>query len=81
MIRVRIDPNVRVRGQLTYAGFEDVEGNTIPNVGESVLAVEPESGIAAPAIVTERVDEPKLLYLGVAWREFREFSGESLTHR
>ncbi len=41
--RVAIDPNVRVRGNSTYAGFEDVDGPI--SVGEEVEVYEAEAGL------------------------------------
>jgi hypothetical protein len=73
--RVAIDLNVRTGtgGQLTFTGFEDTVGDApVPRIGTSVLACETESGIEAPAIVVDRNDERRLLYLAVAWREFRD---------
>lgn len=69
-IRVRIDPKVRIHGQLTFAGFDDVDGNKVPKVGESVIAFHEPTGAEAAAVVTDRLEDAQLLYLGVAWREF-----------
>lgn len=69
--KVNIDLNIRVRGQLTYTGFEHIQGD-LPSVGDSVLAVEPEDGIQAPAIVVDLDEKRHLIYLAVAWREFTE---------
>lgn len=68
MLSVTVDLNVRVRGRLTYAGFEDVEGE-IPLPGSSVTAVEKETGLRAPGIVTEVDPVKELVFLAVAWRE------------
>jgi len=63
-----IDPNVRVRGDQTYADISDAHG-VMPGIGERVEAREPESGTTWPAVVTT-VDLPKgLVYLLVAWDE------------
>ena len=45
--RVAIDPNVRVRGNQTYAGFEDADGELAP--GDAVEVYEPESGLTGLA--------------------------------
>jgi len=63
--RVAIDPNVRVRGNGTYAGFEDVTGPIA--VGEVVEVCEPESGIAGEGKVTEIDGDKELVYLSVEW--------------
>jgi hypothetical protein len=51
MTRVQIDLNVRVRGNATYAGFEDVTGPLA--VDQVVEVFEPESGLAGLGRVTE----------------------------
>lgn len=67
-LEVTVDLNVRVRGRLTYVNFEDVSGD-IPEPGVSVTAVEKETGLRAPGIVTEVDPVKELVYLAVAWRE------------
>jgi len=62
---VEFDPNVRVRGQLTYVLFE---GATAPlRVGEWVNLIEPESGLQGEGQVIEVVLEQCLAYLSVDW--------------
>jgi hypothetical protein len=68
--RVAIDPNVRVRGNETYAGYEDVEG--IPVIGGEVEVWERETGVLGPATVTALDDARQLIYLEVRWAELRE---------
>lgn len=63
--RIAIDPNVRVRGNGTYAGFEDVDGPIA--IEESVEVYEPESGLTGKGKVTEIDAERKLVYLSVDW--------------
>jgi hypothetical protein len=63
--RVAIDPNVRVRGDDTYAGFEDVTGPIA--VGEVVDVYEPESGAVGEGKVTEIDGDKELVYLSVDW--------------
>lgn len=84
LARIVIDPNVRVRGHGTYAGFEDIQvgrnfglsrmeragGMLVP--GQRVLAVETEDQIVTDAIVTEVDHERRLVYLLVDWRWFRD---------
>lgn len=68
--RVTIDPNVRVRGNQTYAGLEDVQG--IVAVGSHVEVYEPEAGLIGPAEVTDIDHERQLVYLAVDWEQLRE---------
>jgi hypothetical protein len=68
--RVAIDPNVRVRGNQTYAGFEDVTGPLA--LGTNVEVYEPETGLAGPAEVVEVDAERRLVYLAVEWAQLRE---------
>jgi len=63
--RVAIDPNVRVRGNDTYAGFEDVVGPL--TVGELVEVYEAESGLIGEGRVTEIDGDRELVYLSVDW--------------
>lgn len=65
MSRVSIDPNIRVRGNSTYAGFEDVTGPIA--VGEDVEVYEPESGLVGTGRVTEIDGSRELVYLSVNW--------------
>ena len=76
-VRIEIDLNVRVGtgGQLTYSGYEDVQGGPVPDRGVSVVIFESESGVEAPAIVVDRDDERRILYLAVAWNEIRDIPG------
>lgn len=67
--RIVIDPNVRVRKNQTFAGFEDVFG--IPVVGGLVEVVEVESGVTGPATVTEIDHDRNLVYLAVEWAALR----------
>ncbi len=64
--RITIDPNVRVNGNRTYAGYEDISGGTV-NVGDRVRVWEPESGVAGFGTVVECDDERQLIYLDVNW--------------
>ncbi len=64
--RIAIDPNVRVRGNETYAGFEDVRGK-VPDVGVQVEVWEPESGVVGVGKVTEIDQDRQLVYVKVDW--------------
>lgn len=67
--RVMIDPNVRVRGNGTYSGFEDVDGQMI--VGELVEVYEPESGLVGSGRITEIDVERELVFLSVDWASLK----------
>lgn len=68
--RIMIDPNVRVRGNGTYAGFEDVRGPVA--VGMDVQVYEPEAGIFGNGRVNEIDTGRKLVYLSVDWESLTE---------
>lgn len=63
--RIAIDPNIRVRGNGTYAGLEDANGPLA--VGDAVEVFEPESGLAGQGSVTGVDNERELVYLSVEW--------------
>lgn len=63
--RVAIDPNVRLRGNGTYAGFADVSGPIA--VGDRVEVYEAESNLAGQGSVTEIDAQRELAYLSVDW--------------
>ncbi|GAA1154476.1 hypothetical protein F4556_005002 [Kitasatospora gansuensis] len=66
MTKIRIDPNVRVRGNLTYAGLDDVTGELKEHA--EVEVYEPESGLAGHGHV-EQIDlERGLVYVAVHWK-------------
>ncbi|ETW25867.1 hypothetical protein [Mycobacterium gastri] len=66
MTEIMIDPNVRVAGDLTFSGYEDVRG-PLPIAGQQVLVREPEANLVAVGIV-RRVDEnDRLIYIAVDW--------------
>jgi hypothetical protein len=67
--RIAIDLNVRVRGNLTYSGYEDIDGD-LPSDG-AVEVYEPESGLIGLGRVVERDDERRLVYLAVDWSSLR----------
>jgi hypothetical protein len=82
--RIEIDPNVRVRGNKAYAGFEDVQAagqltrtrlRGIPvSAGQRVLAWEPEDDIVTDAVVVDMDEDRQLIYLAVEWGSWREGS-------
>ncbi|ROQ96791.1 hypothetical protein EDE04_3260 [Streptomyces sp. 2132.2] len=68
--RIEIDPNVRVRGNGTRAGLEDVTGPL--RIGLEVEVYEPESGLVGPGRVTEIDPAKQLVFLSVEWHQLRE---------
>lgn len=68
--RIAIDPNVRVRGNGTYASFDDVTGAIAVN--EPVQVYEPESGLTGEGRVTDIDPERELVYLSVDWASLKE---------
>jgi hypothetical protein len=66
---IEIDLNVRVRGNGTYAGFEDVTGSL--SVGEQVEVFESESSLVGVGRVTEIDPVRQLVYLSVDWASLR----------
>jgi hypothetical protein len=73
--RIIIDPNIRVRGNDTYAGFEDVNGPIA--VGEVVDVHEPESGLTGQGRVTEIDADRQIVYLSVNWSSLKEEEPQS----
>lgn len=68
---IAIDPNVRVHGNGTYAGFEDILRGNLPSVGDDVVVREPESDLVGVGQITE-IDVPRsLVYLSVDWSSLR----------
>src|SRR4051794_31675710 len=72
MTRIAIDLNVRVRGNETYAGFEDVEGPLPSHHGELVEVYERESGASGKAEVRDIDNERRLIFLAVDWAGLTE---------
>jgi hypothetical protein len=70
MTRVRIDLNVRVRGNQSFTRLANADGPLAE--GQAVEVYESESEIFGPATVTE-IDRTKgLVYLAVEWAKLRE---------
>lgn len=65
MTEIEIDLNVRVRGDQTYSGFEDVKGDI--RVGDTVRVYEGESGFTGHARVTDIDNKKEIVYLSVDW--------------
>ena len=70
MTEIMIDPNVRVEGDLTFSGFEDVRG-AMPTVGQRVLVREPESNLVASGTVARVDSDDSLIYIRVEWGSLR----------
>jgi hypothetical protein len=73
---IEIDPNVRVRGNETYAGFEDVTG--LLEVGEEVTVRESEAGLLGEGRVTHIDLDRRLVYLSVDWASLSVATQEQL---
>ena len=63
--RIEIDLNVRIRGNGSFAGFEDVRGPI--SVGQEIEVYEQESAVFGRGRVTEIDSERELVYLSVDW--------------
>lgn len=71
--RIAIDPNVRLKGNETYAGFEDVQDvQDVPDVGDEVEVWEPESRVVGFGRVTAIDNDRRLIYLTVDWASLSE---------
>jgi hypothetical protein len=73
VVRIEIDPNVRVRApdgtrNATFSDLADATGPVAP--GEHVTAFEPESGLEWPARIL--AVERGLVFLRPEWSEYRE---------
>lgn len=91
--QIEIDPNVRLGGTRTFAGFEHVRGTDGVKlyVGEVVEVVEPESHLFGEGMVESIDVERRLVYLDVEWATLKvvdpaassepkdRFSGPTLT--
>jgi hypothetical protein len=69
-VMVAVDLNVRIGRYGTYSGFEDVQGE-MPKQWDFVLAWEREDNIVTNGIITEIDPDRKLIYLTIAWGEWR----------
>lgn len=67
--RIAIDPNVRIRGNATFAGLEDVEGPL--HLGLMVEVFEPESDLSGIGEVVEVDAERRLVFIRVEWSSLR----------
>lgn len=65
-VRIAIDPNIRLPGNQTFAGFEDVQRFPI-HVGMEVEVYEEESGVHGHGSVASIDEERELVYLNVEW--------------
>ena len=63
---IMIDPNVRVAGNETFSGFEDVRG-PMPAVGQNVVVREPEGDLIGAGVVTRLDEAARLIYIAVDW--------------
>jgi hypothetical protein len=67
LTEILIDPNVRVAGNLTFSGFEDVRGD-MPAQGDYVTVREPEANLVAVGEVRRIDHRDELIYLAVDWK-------------
>lgn len=71
-MRVRIDLNIRVRGNRTLADFDDVEGDASDlHIGQAVTVYEPESGLRGEDSVVEVDQGKQVVILAVDWPSLR----------
>ena len=68
---IQIDPNVRIHGNCTYAGFEDVRWNGGLSVGDEVVVIEPEADLLGRARVTQFDAAKRLVFLSLDWADLR----------
>lgn len=68
--RIAIDPNVRVRGNDTYSGFEDVAGELA--VGADVEVFVEETELVGQGRIAEIDPDRRLVYLSVDWSSLAE---------
>lgn len=75
-IEIAIDPNVRVAGNLTYAGFEDLIHGSADTIapGEAVIVREVEADLVGCGIVTGIETDKQLIFLLVDWPSIRPAS-------
>lgn len=64
-----IDPNVRVRGNQTFVGYEHLEG--VVELGKPILCWENETDSVADGVVTDIDVQRRVVYIDVAWKSFR----------
>lgn len=68
--RIEIDPNLRVRGNQTIAGFEDIYDGQ-PIVGERCAVFEREAALLGHGWITAIDDAESLIYIDVVWSSLR----------
>lgn len=71
--RIAIDLNVRVRGNGTFSGFENVDG-PLPQAGDHVTVYETETELTGNGRVTEVDATRRLIFLRVDWSSLHERS-------
>lgn len=77
---VRIDPNLRINGNQTFAGPGDVEGEVV--IGYPVRVHDPESGLLGDGVAVGFDADEQLLRIAVDWsslKPVRPASGAPLT--
>ena len=62
---VKIDPNIRVRGNQTLAGPGDITGEIV--IGQRVMVYEPEAGVSGYGVAASFDEDKQLLFIDVDW--------------
>ena len=69
MTRIEIDLNVRVGPDLTYSGFDEVDGDPAAlKVGDPVEVFEPECRAFGSGEITEIDLVKELIFIRVSWK-------------
>lgn len=74
LVRIEIDPNVRVEGNNTFSGFSHINVNAefyAVREGEPVLVYEPEADIEGFGWVYRMDYEKELVFIKVDWSSLR----------
>jgi len=67
--RIEIDLNVRVGADLTYSGFDEVDGDpALLRVGDTVEVFEPECRAFGTGEITEIDSAKELIFIRVPWK-------------
>ena len=83
-VEIVIDPNVRVEGGRTYAGFEDVVGGFVGDLRPDmpVTVAEEEADLIGEATIHSIDRDRQLIYLTVEWSSLRPRPTDSqIAHR
>lgn len=69
-IAIAIDPNLRIDGNATLAGFEDVMSGSVSELGDGmpVEVREPESGVVGDGQIIHIDQAKRLIQVAVDWK-------------